>query len=126
MESIIEVIDGILQIETSDEEEVYTLKKEKNMTPDVSRKGNNIMWNSEIEDSGGEEENSKTNKVPSTIIHKYHPLENIIGNLNEGVMSISRYVIANIYFISKIEPKNVKEDLNYKYWINSMQEELVQ
>lgn len=50
----------------------------------------------------------------------------MIGNLNEGVIIRSKEVIANMYFISKIEPEDVKEDLKDEYWINAMQEKLDQ
>ena len=35
-------------------------------------------------------------------------------------------MIGNLCFVSKIGPKNVNEAIDDEYWINSMQEELVQ
>ncbi|MCH89716.1 retrovirus-related pol polyprotein from transposon tnt 1-94 [Trifolium medium] len=65
-------------------------------------------------------------KGPSTRIQKNHPQELIIGQLDRGVTTRSREVICNSCFVSKIEPKNVKEALQDEYWINAMQEELTQ
>lgn len=53
-------------------------------------------------------------------------IENIIGNINEGVVTRSRENIANSWFISKIEPENFKEALTDEFWINTMQEERFQ
>ena len=41
-------------------------------------------------------------------------------------MARSRKLRANAWFISNVEPKNVKEALTDEYWINVMQEELGQ
>ena len=43
------------------------------------------------------------NRGPSIWVQKDHPLENIIGNLNEWVVAKSKESIANSFFISKIE-----------------------
>src|ERR1044072_652923 len=51
------------------------------------------------------------NKGPSTRIQKMHPQDNIIGSPSEGVLTRARKLIANACFISKVEPKNVKEAL---------------
>src|ERR1044072_7241812 len=66
------------------------------------------------------------NKGPSTRIQKIHPQDNIIGSPSEGVLTRSRKLIANACFISKDEPKNIKEALQDEYWINAMQDELSQ
>ncbi|MCH80969.1 gag-pol polyprotein [Trifolium medium] len=67
-----------------------------------------------------------TNKGPSTRIQKNHPPDAIIGQLDRGVTTRSREVVSNSCFVSKIEPKNVKEALQDEFWINAMQEELTQ
>src|ERR1044072_9249299 len=59
------------------------------------------------------------NKGPSTRIQKMHPQDNIIGSPSEGVHTRSRKLIANACFISKVEPKNIKEALLEEYWINA-------
>lgn len=71
-------------------------------------------------------DNPQNNKGPSIRIKKDHPTNLIIGNLNEGVTTRSRDVISNSFFVSKFEPKNVKEALTDDFWINVMQEELCQ
>ncbi|PNX63568.1 gag-pol polyprotein, partial [Trifolium pratense] len=72
-------------------------------------------------------ENTRPSKGPSTRPQKNHPLDLVIGNPNQGITTRrSKEAISNSCFISKIEPKNVKEALNDEYWINAMQEELTQ
>src|SRR3954469_6386311 len=60
------------------------------------------------------------NKSPSIRVQKDHPKELIIGDLNSGVITRSREVVSNSCFVSKIEPKNVKEALTDEFWINAM------
>src|ERR1044072_7642847 len=55
------------------------------------------------------------NKGPTIRIQKIHPQDNIIGSPSEGVMTRSRKLIANACFISKVEPKNIKEALLDEY-----------
>ena len=63
-------------------------------------------------------------KNPSIRLQKMHPKELIIGDPNRGVTTRSRENIVNSSFVSKIEPKHVKEALTDEFWINAMQEEL--
>jgi hypothetical protein len=64
-----------------------------------------------------------TTKGHSTRIQKNHPQDLIIGNPDEGVTTRRLVgVIANSCFVSKIEPKNVKEALTNEFWIEAMQE----
>lgn len=49
-------------------------------------------------------------KGPSIITHKYHSIENLIG-INERIITGSKEIFANMSFVSKVEPKNVKEAL---------------
>ncbi|KAI3810948.1 hypothetical protein L1987_20633 [Smallanthus sonchifolius] len=81
-------------------------------------------------------------EVASIKVHKDHPVENIIDNLNDGVktryLSQNTCLYTNIHdtgilenclyscFISQVEPKNVEMALQYNSWIKVMQEELVQ
>lgn len=109
----------------SDEEEKdYITINEKNGTLDVPKKETDIVQTPEVEDSEDGDDNVSTNKGQYVRIQKYHPIENVIGDLNEGIITRSKEVIANMCFISKIEPKNVKEALTDEYWINSMQKDL--
>ncbi|GJT58673.1 retrovirus-related pol polyprotein from transposon TNT 1-94 [Tanacetum coccineum] len=54
-----------------------------------------------------------------------HPLENVIGNLNQRTLRSQAQNQSNFcYFISTIEPKIVNEALGDESWIFAMQEEL--
>ncbi|GJV24652.1 retrovirus-related pol polyprotein from transposon TNT 1-94 [Tanacetum coccineum] len=56
-----------------------------------------------------------------------HPLENVIGNLNQRTLRSQAQNQSNFYcFISTMEPKNMNEALGDKSWIVAMQEELNQ
>ncbi|GJX36791.1 retrovirus-related pol polyprotein from transposon TNT 1-94 [Tanacetum coccineum] len=56
-----------------------------------------------------------------------HPLENVIGNLNQRTLRSQAQNQSNFFcFISTIKPKNVNEALTDKSWIISMQEKLNQ
>ncbi|GKA05694.1 retrovirus-related pol polyprotein from transposon TNT 1-94 [Tanacetum coccineum] len=56
-----------------------------------------------------------------------HPLENVIGNLNQRTLRSQAQNQSNFFcFISTIEPKNVNEALADESWIVAMQEELNQ
>jgi hypothetical protein len=68
-----------------------------------------------------EPDQMSTTKGPSTRIQKNHPQDLIIGNPDLGVTTRrSVGVIANSCFVSKIEPKNVKEALTDEYLIEAM------
>ncbi|MCI10538.1 gag-pol polyprotein, partial [Trifolium medium] len=67
------------------------------------------------------------NKGPSIRVQKNHPKDLIIGNPDQGITTKrNNDVISNSCFVSKFEPKNVKEALNDEFWICTMQEELNQ
>ncbi|GJT78946.1 retrovirus-related pol polyprotein from transposon TNT 1-94 [Tanacetum coccineum] len=56
-----------------------------------------------------------------------HPLENVIGNLNQRTLRSQAQNQSNLFcFISTIEPKNVNEALTDYSWIVATQEELNQ
>ncbi|GJV82604.1 retrovirus-related pol polyprotein from transposon TNT 1-94 [Tanacetum coccineum] len=56
-----------------------------------------------------------------------HPLENVIGNLNQRTLRSQAQNQSNFFcFISTIEPKNVNEALTDESWIIAMQEKLNQ
>ena len=65
--------------------------------------------------------------LPHPIMLKSHPLENIIGNLDAGVQTRSQ---ANFClftgFLSQIEPIKYQEALRDNYWVEAMQDELLQ
>lgn len=114
MESINVIVDAIQHEVVSEEEKEYTNIKH-HVTLYVLKKGTNITLSPEDENSEVEEDSIPGNKGSSIIFHKIHPIENIIGDLNEGVITRSKEVITNMYFISKSEPKNVKEVLKDEY-----------
>ncbi|GAU48712.1 hypothetical protein TSUD_281050 [Trifolium subterraneum] len=71
--------------------------------------------------------NSRTKVMMESINVKNHPQELIIGDPSQGITTRSKNdVVSNACFVSKIEPRNVKEALTDEYWINAMQEELGQ
>jgi len=57
---------------------------------------------------------------------RYHPLDNIIGDISNGVPTRHslKDVCNNMAFVSLIEPKNLKEAIIDEHWIIAMQEEL--
>ncbi|PNY11358.1 gag-pol polyprotein, partial [Trifolium pratense] len=78
-------------------------------------------------ETSSSEANNAPKKGPSNRVQKNHPLDLIIGNPDHGITTRrANDVISNSCFVSKIEPKNVKEALTDEYWINAMQEELGQ
>ncbi|XP_058727605.1 uncharacterized protein LOC131599176 [Vicia villosa] len=104
--------------------------KQADVTYDVG-----TFWEQAAEDSRKEDEcrpsaakseAELSNKGPSIRIQKDHPSELIIGDPNSGVVTRSREQVSNSCFVSKTEPKNVKEALTDEFWINAMQEELCQ
>ena len=63
-----------------------------------------------------------------TWVSKDHPTETIVGNPSEPVRTRSqlRQVAQFSCFVSLEEPKNVNDALTDSFWINAMQEELIQ
>ncbi|KAI3754817.1 hypothetical protein L1987_54608 [Smallanthus sonchifolius] len=68
--------------------------------------------------------------IPNHRIHYAHPVENIIGSLEDGVKTRSQAGNVNVClyscFLSQEEPKNVIVALQDPSWIEAMQEELLQ
>ncbi|KAI3763351.1 hypothetical protein L1987_53805 [Smallanthus sonchifolius] len=68
--------------------------------------------------------------VPAQRINKEHPLENIIGQVHQGVLTRSKSNEANIClfscFLSQVEPIKIDEALKHSSWIEAMKEELLQ
>ena len=65
-------------------------------------------------------------KEQSSRIKKNHPLDSIIRDPNEGMVTRKRYVnhVKYVCFVFLCEPKNVKEALLDEFWIKAMHEEL--
>ncbi|GKA07052.1 retrovirus-related pol polyprotein from transposon TNT 1-94 [Tanacetum coccineum] len=73
-------------------------------------------------------ENELLNKEITNIkISKDHPVETVIGSLNERTLRSQVQNQSNFFcFVSSVEPKNVKEVIPNESWTMAMQEELNQ
>ncbi|GKE20162.1 retrovirus-related pol polyprotein from transposon TNT 1-94 [Tanacetum coccineum] len=92
-----------------DEEEAIKFTEKKNLE-------NNIV-----------DETLEIDKIVNIKESRNHPLENVIGNLNQRTLRSQAQNQSNFFcFISTIEPKNVNEALTDDSWIVVMQEELNQ
>lgn len=122
-------------------------------TQDVSTNGPNVENTAqEIPNDDVEITNMPTSyDIPTTsqtTVHKAHPIENVIGELNSGVktrrqtkMTDVHGFISEVYeskkhtnkneclffcFLSQMEPKNVTMALGESSWVEAMQDELLQ
>ncbi|GJS23952.1 putative reverse transcriptase domain-containing protein [Tanacetum coccineum] len=92
-----------------DEEEAIKVTENKNLENDI------------------EDETLEVDEIVNIKESKNHPLDNVIGNLNQRTFRSQAQNQSNFFcFISSIEPKNVNEALKDKSWIIAMQEELNQ
>ncbi|GJY88041.1 ribonuclease H-like domain-containing protein [Tanacetum coccineum] len=83
-----------------DEEEAMKVTKKKNLENDI------------------EDETLEINEMVNIKESRNHPLENVIGNLNQRTLRSEAQNQSNFfYFISTIEPKNVNEALADEIWI---------
>ncbi|GJT37760.1 retrovirus-related pol polyprotein from transposon TNT 1-94 [Tanacetum coccineum] len=74
-----------------------------------------------------EDENLEIDEIFNIKESRNHPLENVIGNLNQKTLRSPAQNQSNLfYFISTMKPKNVNEALTDESWIIAMQEELNQ
>ncbi|GJR60333.1 retrovirus-related pol polyprotein from transposon TNT 1-94 [Tanacetum coccineum] len=92
-----------------DEEESIKFTKKKNLENDIM------------------DETLKIDEIVNIKESRNHPLENVIGNLNQRTLRSQAQNQSYFFcFISTIEPKNVNEALTDDSWIVAMQEELNQ
>ncbi|GJY61999.1 retrovirus-related pol polyprotein from transposon TNT 1-94 [Tanacetum coccineum] len=92
-----------------DEEEAIRATKKKNLE--------NVV----------EDETLEIDEIVNIKESRNHPLENVIGNLNQRTLRSQAQNQSNFFcFISTIKPKNVNEALGDESWIVAMQEELNQ
>ncbi|GJW28446.1 hypothetical protein Tco_0045321 [Tanacetum coccineum] len=78
-------------------------------------------------ENGIEDETLEIDEIVNIKESRNHPLENVIGNLNQRTLRSQAQNQSNFFcFISTIEPKNVNEALTDDSWIVTMQEELNQ
>ncbi|GJU73166.1 hypothetical protein Tco_1264571 [Tanacetum coccineum] len=86
-----------------------------------------IVYSDDYEDVGAEADMNNLNTfmpvspILTTRIHKDHPVEQIIGDLNSAPQT--RRMTKNL---EEHEPKKVIHELKYPSWIEAMQEELLQ
>lgn len=86
-----------------------------------------------VDQSEHKEENIQQEKNQSDLpqewrIHRDHPKNNVTGDISKGVSTRLNLKDSclNMTFVSKIEPLNINEGLEYDQWIFSMQEKLNQ
>ncbi|GJS93202.1 retrovirus-related pol polyprotein from transposon TNT 1-94 [Tanacetum coccineum] len=92
-----------------DEEEAIKVTEKKNLENDI------------------EDETLEIDEIVNIKKSRNHPLENVIGNLNQRTLRSQAQNQSNFFcFISTIEPKNVNESLTEDSLIVAMQEELNQ
>nr|KAJ0219087.1 hypothetical protein LSAT_V11C300122390 [Lactuca sativa] len=98
----------------------------------AARSSNNSSGADEIleaEDSPATDNLSVSNSQESASVskHRYHPVDQIIGDIHDGVRTRSR--VSNnfcmyVNFVSMILPDNIHTALQDADWIKAMQEEL--
>ncbi|GJV29133.1 retrovirus-related pol polyprotein from transposon TNT 1-94 [Tanacetum coccineum] len=92
-----------------DEEEAIKVTEKKNLESDIM------------------DETLEIDELVNIKESRNHPLENVIGNLNQITLRSQAHNQSNFFcFISTIEPKNVNEGLTDDSWIVAMQEEINQ
>ncbi|GKB17691.1 retrovirus-related pol polyprotein from transposon TNT 1-94 [Tanacetum coccineum] len=92
-----------------DEEEAIKVTEKKNLENDIV------------------DETLEIDEIVNIKESRNHPLENVIGNLNQRTLRSQSQNQSNFFcFISTIEPKNVNEALTDNSWIVAMQEKLKQ
>jgi hypothetical protein len=109
MESINVVVDGVVKeptLEVVPGVEAYPeTSAQENVIPEIVEEPETNSEDTELE-------HGETSKGPSIRIQKNHPQELIIGNPDQGIRTRrANDVISNSCFVSKFEPKNVKEAL---------------
>ncbi|GKF48408.1 hypothetical protein Tco_0141659 [Tanacetum coccineum] len=76
-----------------------------------------------VSNNNEEDESIEVDKVVNIKESKNHPLDQVIGNLNQRTLRSQAQNHSNFFcFISKIEPKNVNEALKDESWVVAMQE----
>ncbi|GJW29387.1 ribonuclease H-like domain-containing protein [Tanacetum coccineum] len=87
-----------------------------------------IKKNTKLVNNNNEEDESiEVDEIVNIKESKNHPLDQVIGNLNQRTLRSQAQNHSNFFcFISTIEPKNVNEALKDESWIVAMQEELNQ
>ncbi|GJX63849.1 hypothetical protein Tco_0296749 [Tanacetum coccineum] len=87
-----------------------------------------IKNNTKVVNNNNEKDESiEVDEVVNIKESKNHPLDQVIGNLNQRTLRSQAQNHSNFFcFISTIEPKNVNEALKDESWVIAMQVELNQ
>ncbi|GAA0141047.1 transmembrane signal receptor [Lithospermum erythrorhizon] len=94
-----------------------------------------VIHNQSSEEMEDKSDNDISGIKPAARIQKNHPVEHIIGELDQRITTRKKdkddyrkmaRLLGETCFISKVEPKDVKAALLDEYWITAMQEELIQ
>nr|GEW68708.1 Gag-Pol polyprotein [Tanacetum cinerariifolium] len=87
-----------------------------------------IRNNTKVVNNNNEEDKSiEVDEVVNIKESKNHPLDQVIGNLNQRTLRSQAQDHGNFFcFISTIEPKDVNEAFKDESWVIAMQEELNQ
>ncbi|GJR58504.1 reverse transcriptase domain-containing protein [Tanacetum coccineum] len=87
-----------------------------------------IKKNTKVVNNNNEEDESiEVDEIVNIKKSKNHPLDQVIGNLNQRTLRSQAQNHSNFFcFISTIDPKDVKEALKDESWVVAMQEELNQ
>ncbi|KAA0059174.1 F5J5.1 [Cucumis melo var. makuwa] len=113
---------------------------ETHVTPDVTStpldempKGDSQPDNAKTDSTITDEViNNETVLVPSAHVKKNHPSSSMIGDPSAGITTRRKEkvdytkMIADLCYVSAIEPTSFENTLKDEYWINAMQEELLQ
>ncbi|KAL4030315.1 hypothetical protein IC575_008551 [Cucumis melo] len=85
-----------------------------------------------LEKSSEENIIKKSELIPSAYVNKNHPTSSIIGDPSAGMQTRRKEkidymnMVADLCYISTFEPSTVDYALRDEYWLNAMQEELLQ
>nr|GEW98285.1 Gag-Pol polyprotein [Tanacetum cinerariifolium] len=80
-----------------------------------------------VNNNNKEDESTEVDEVVNIKESKNHPLDQVIGNLNQRTLRSQAQDHSNFFCcICTIEPKDVNEALNDESWVVAMQEELNQ
>ena len=85
-----------------------------------------------MEKSSEESITKKSELIPSAHVKKNHPASSIIGDPSAGMQTRRKEkidymkMVADLCYISTFEPSTVDSALRDEYWLNAMQDELLE
>ncbi|GJR02082.1 retrovirus-related pol polyprotein from transposon TNT 1-94 [Tanacetum coccineum] len=108
--------------ETPPPPKTLTLKDDNLVKEEAIEVNKTIPLGNDVEDKS-----LVSNEIINIKESKSHPLENIIGNLNQRTLRSQTQDKSNFFcFFSTIKPKNINEALKDESWVVAMQKELNQ